>query len=57
MKTPDLKFSEYPFIVPTEKRMCNKLESLIQDLKECGSARTALLAIKHFDKYMDILRI
>ena len=55
MKVPDLKFSEYPFIVPTEKRMCNKLESLVQDLKECGSARTALLAIKHFDKYMDEL--
>ena len=55
MQVPDLKFSEYPFIVPTEKRMCNKLESLIQDLKECGSARTAMLAIKHFNKYMDEL--
>ena len=55
MKAPDLKFSEYPFIVPTEKRMCNKLEGLVKDLKECGSARTALLAIKHFDKYMDEL--
>ena len=55
MKTEDLKFSEYPFIVPTEKRMCNKLESLVKDLKECGSARTALLAIKHFNKYLDEL--
>ena len=55
MKTPDLKFSEYPFIVPTEKRMCNKLEGLVRDLKECGSARTALLAIKHFNKYLDEL--
>ena len=55
MKTPDLKFSEYPFIVPTEKRMCNKLESLVKELKECGSARTALLVIKHFNKYMDEL--
>ncbi len=55
MKTPDLKFSEYPFIVPTEKRMCNKLESLVNELKECGSARTALLVIKHFNKYMDEL--
>ena len=55
MQVPDLKFSEYPFIVPTEKRMCNKLESLIQNLKECGSARTAMLAIKHFNKYMDEL--
>ena len=55
MKTPDLKFSEYPFIVPTEKRMRNKLESLVKELKECGSARTALLVIKHFNKYMDEL--
>ena len=31
----DLKFSDYPFIVPTEKRTINKLESLIQELKEC----------------------
>lgn len=55
MKETDLKFSELPFIVPTEKRMRNKLESLIQELKECGSARTAMLAIKHFNKYMDEL--
>lgn len=56
MKTPDLKFSQYPFIVPTEKRVCNKLESLIQDLKECGSARTAALAIKHWNKYIQELQ-
>ena len=55
MKEPDLKFSEYPFIVPTEKRMRNKLEGLIKELKECGSARTAALVIKHFNKYMDEL--
>lgn len=51
----DLKFSDYPFIVPTEKRTINKLESLINELKECGSAKTALLAIKHWNKYMDDL--
>ena len=51
----DLKFSEYPFIVPTEKRTINKLESLIQELKECGSAKTAALAIKHMNKYSDEL--
>ena len=50
-----LKFSELPFIVPTEKRMRNKFEGLIKDLKECGSARTAALVIKHFNKYMDEL--
>ena len=53
MKTPEVKFSEIPFIVPTEKRMVNKLEGFINDLKECGSARTASLVIKHFNKYMD----
>lgn len=30
----DLKFSEYPFIVPTEKRTINKLEALTKELKE-----------------------
>ena len=52
----DLKFSDYPFIVPTEKRTINKLENLIQELKECGSSKTASLAIKHYNKYMDELQ-
>lgn len=52
----DLIFSDYPFIVPTQKRTVNKLESLIQDLRECGSALTAHLAIKHWNKYMDELQ-
>ncbi|HOZ02545.1 MAG TPA: hypothetical protein PKV57_01895, partial [Bacilli bacterium] len=51
MKTQTLKFSQYPFIVPTEKRIANKLEKLVSDLKECGSARTATLAVKHWNKY------
>ena len=55
MKTPEIKFSEIPFIVPTEKRMVNKLEGFVKELKECGSARTASLVIKHFNKYMDEL--
>ncbi len=50
-----MKFSEYPFIVPTEKRLINKLESLVQDLRECGSVRTANLAVKHWNKYMEEL--
>ena len=53
MKTAEIKFSDIPFIVPTEKRLINKLEGFIKDLKECGSARTASLVIKHFNKYMD----
>ena len=51
----DLKFSEYPFIVPTEKRVTSKLQNLIQELKECGSVTTASLALKHWNKYMDEL--
>lgn len=52
MKTPDLKFSEYPFIVPTQKRTEDKLQKLINELKECGSELTAVKAIKHWNKYM-----
>lgn len=52
----DLKFSDYPFIVPTEKRTINKLESFIQEIKECGSEKTASLVIKHWNKYMDELQ-
>ena len=51
----NIKFEDYPFKVPTLKRVSNKLESLIKELKECGTARTASLAIKHYHKYMDEL--
>ena len=51
----DIKFSSYPFDVPTEKRMVNKFDKLIAELKECGSARTAALAIKHWNKYVEEL--
>ena len=52
----DLVFSDYPLIVPTEKRTINKLENLINELKGCGSAMTASLALKHWNKYMDDLQ-
>ena len=55
MKDKNLKFEEYPLRVPTEKRTINKLESLIKDLEECGSALTAKLAVKHWNKYMSEL--
>ena len=54
-KEKSLKFEEYPLHVPTEKRTINKLESLIGELEECGSALTAKLAVKHWNKYMDEL--
>ncbi len=53
MKEPiNVKFENIPFIVPTEKRVENKLASLVKELKECGSARTADLAIRHWNKYI-----
>ena len=55
MKDTNLKFEDYPFRVPTEKRTINKLESLVGELEECGSALTAKVAIKHWNKYMNEL--
>ena len=55
MKDKNLKFEDYPFRVPTEKRTINKMESLIKELEECGSALTAKLAVKHWNKYMSEL--
>ena len=51
MKETNLKFEQYPLRVPTEKRTINKLESLVKDLEECGSANTAKLAVKHWNKF------
>lgn len=55
MKETNLKFEQYPLHIPTEKRTINKLESLISDLEECGSALTAKIAVKHWNKYMNEL--
>ena len=55
MKVEPIKFSQDPFIVPTEKRTVNKLEKLIEEIKECGSINTAVTAIKHWNKFMDEL--
>ena len=51
-KELDMKFEDFPLNVPSEKRIINKLEDLLKDLEECGSALTANLAIKHWNKYM-----
>ncbi len=48
----NMKFEDFPLNTPTEKRIVNKLESLVSDIEECGSALTANLAIKHWNKYM-----
>lgn len=51
----DLKFSEYPLIVPSEKKISAKLEELLKELKSCGSARTAAVVIKKWNKYTSTL--
>ena len=51
-KELNMKFEDFPLNVPSEKRITNKLDSLIQELEECGSALTAQLAIKHWNKYI-----
>ncbi len=48
----NMKFEDFPLNVPSEKRMVAKFESLIKDLEECGSALTATVAIRHWNKYM-----
>lgn len=50
-----LVFEEYPLNIPNEKKVSKKLESLLQELEECGSALTAKKAIKHWNKYMSDL--
>ena len=55
MKELNLKFEDFPFTVPSEKRLVAKLESLVSELEECGSFATAKTAIKHWNKYMDDL--
>lgn len=55
MKDLNLKFEDYPFNVPSEKKTIKKLESLIEELEECGSYLTAKTAIKHWNRYSDEL--
>ena len=52
----DMKFEDFPLNVPSEKRIVKKLESLVQELEECGSALTASIAIRHWNKYMTQLQ-
>ena len=55
-KVLDMKFEDFPLNVPSEKRIVKKLESLIKELEECGSALTASIAIRHWNKYMTQLQ-
>ena len=55
MKELKLTFEEFPLNVPSEKRIVNKLESLVNELEECGSFLTAKPVIKKWNKYMEDL--
>jgi oligoendopeptidase F len=49
----NLKFEQYPLTVPSLKKIEKKITSLIDELKSCGSAATALPVIKKMNKFMD----
>ncbi|MBP5694504.1 MAG: M3 family oligoendopeptidase, partial [Bacilli bacterium] len=52
MKHVELKFEDYKFSVPTEKGLAKKLQPLLDELKTCGSLKTALPLIKKWNKAM-----
>ena len=47
------KFEDYPLNVPSAKRLEKKIGQLVQELKECGSALTAVPVIKKMNKLME----
>ena len=51
-KELDMKFEDFPLIVPTEKKVNKALGELIKELEECGSVLTASSVIKHWNKVM-----
>ncbi len=55
MKETNLKFNEYPFIVPSPKKVTSKLEKLVNELTATTSLEGGLKAIKHWNKYTEEL--
>ena len=47
----DLKFSEYPFRVPNQKKITAKLSALVELLKQAKTAKEADVAIKKMNKF------
>ena len=47
------KFEDYPLHVPSIKILQKKIAGLVQELKECGSALTAIPVIKKMNKLME----
>ena len=44
------RFEDYPLAVPSIKILEKKVTKLIEELKECGSAKTAIPVIKKFNR-------
>ena len=50
-----MKFSEYPFIVPSEKKFVKKMEAFVAQLKECKAAPEALKVINKINNYFEVV--
>ena len=53
MKKQPIKFSEYPLVVPTAKRVAKKMEKFIADLKACKTADEAAKVIKKVNSFTE----
>ena len=49
MKKQPIKFSEYPLVVPTAKKLSKKFDKLVSDLKACTNAQEAFKVIKRIN--------
>ena len=47
----DLKFSEYPLRIPSEKKISAKMGALVELLKTCKTAKEASAVMKKWNKY------
>ena len=55
MKKQPIKFSEYPLVVPSAKRMSKKLDKLVSDLKACQNANEAFKVINKINAFFEEL--
>ena len=55
MAKQSLKFSEFPLVMPNEKRLSNKMTQFIEELKACQTADEAEKVVKRLRKYEEKL--
>ena len=53
MKDINIKFEDYPFKVPSIKKVAKKLEGFIEEIKAANDAPSAIKIMKKFNKYME----